>query len=79
MNVRLQHVAVSLGVDEFENFFFFEHIASGLGDEGIDLDQQWLIQMADIFRKGFVVEGLFVGRRHRRHSQDLAQERVMIG
>ena len=79
MNIGLQHVAVSLGADGLGAFFFFEHTTARLGNEGIDLGQHFLIEVADILRKSFVVEGLFVGRGHGRHSQNLTQEGVMVG
>lgn len=79
MNVGFQHVAVSLGAEGFGLVFFFKDTPSRLGDHGIDLGEQFLIQMADIFRKGFVVKRLFLGPGQRRHAQDLAQESVMIG
>ena len=65
MHVGLQHVTVSLGADGLGTVFFFEHRPPGLGDDGIDLGQQLLIQMADVLRKSFVVERLFIRRGHR--------------
>ncbi len=61
MDIGLHHVAVGLSADGFGTFFFFENSTPGLGNHGVDLSQDFFIQMADIFRKSGVVDGLFKG------------------
>src|SRR6267378_6680526 len=81
MHVGFQHVAVRLGADRLRGtvFFFFESRASGLDHYRVDLTQQLLVHMADVLRKGLVMKGLLLIRKHRAQAQDLPQQTIVIG
>ncbi len=79
MNIGFQHVTVSLGSDRFGVFFFFEHAPARLRDQAVNLGKQRLVEVANIVGERFVMKGLLVRCGDRGHSEDLPQQRIVIG
>src|SRR6266481_400125 len=81
MHVGFQHVAVRLGADRFSGsvFLFFEDRPPGLDHYRVDLTQQILVHVTDVLRKGLVMKGLLLIRKHRAQAQDLPQQTIVIG
>ena len=81
MDVCLQHISVGLGADRFSRsvFFFFEHCTPSLHHHRVNLLQQFLVHVTDVFRESLVVERLFLVPQHRVEPQDLSQQTVVVG